>query len=98
MTIKPIGNRAVIKLLKTKTTKSGIIISAEEKNEQTLGEVISIGTGYDSEDGNISKLGIKKGDKVLVGKYGGEELKDESDNETTYKIVSVKDIMAVIEN
>jgi len=97
MTIKPLGNRAVIQLLKTQTTKSGIIISTEEKNEQAMGVIISIATGFDHEDGNISKLGIKLGDQVLVGKYGGEEIKDETDPDTVYKIVGVRDILAIIE-
>lgn len=97
MKIKPIGNRAVIKLLKTKTTKSGFIISLDEKNEQTIGDIVSIGQGFDSKDGNINDLGIKTGDTILVSKYGGEIIKDENDDTIEYKIVDIKDIIAVIE-
>lgn len=98
MTIKPIGNRAVIKLLKTQTSRAGIIISTEEKNEQQLGQVVTLGVGFDTEnEGNITKLGINVGDTVLVSKYGGDEMKDDVDSEITYKIVSTKDILAIIE-
>lgn len=98
MTIKPIGNRAVIKLLKTQTSRAGIIISTEEKNEQQLGQVITLGAGFDTEnEGNITKVGINLGDTVLVSKYGGDEIKDDVDSEITYKIVGTKDILAIIE-
>jgi chaperonin GroES len=97
MNIKPLGNRAVIKLSKTKTTKSGLIIALEEKTEQALGEVIAIGQGFDSPEGNISTLNLNIGDNVLLTKYGGETIKDENDETIEYKIVSIKDIVAVIE-
>ena len=98
MTIKPIGNRAVIKLLKTQTSRAGIIISTEEKNEQQLGQVVTLGVGFDTEnEGNITKVGINLGDTVLVSKYGGDEIKDDVDSEITYKIVGTKDILAIIE-
>jgi chaperonin GroES len=97
MNIKPLGNRAVIKLLKTQTSRSGIIVTTEEKNEQSQGEVVALGPGYDTEDGNITKVGLKIGDKVLVSRYGGDEIKDEQNEDTIYKIVSLKDILAILE-
>lgn len=98
MTIKPIGNRAVIKLLKTQTTKSGIIISTEEKHEKQIGEILEVGGGFDTDEGNIAKSGLKKGDMVMVSKYGGDEINDENDSETVYKVVNLKDILAIIQN
>ncbi len=96
MTIKPLGNRVVVRLIKQKnTTSSGIIISTEEKNEQAMGEVVSIGAGFGDE--NVQNLGLKVGDKVMFGKYSGEEIKDEQDPETIYKIVKGSDILAIIE-
>jgi chaperonin GroES len=96
MTIKPLGNRVVVRLAKQKnTTSSGIILAVEEKNEQALGEIISIGAGFGEE--NIQNMGLKIGDTVMFGKYSGEEVKDEQDSETIYKIVSGKDILAIIE-
>jgi chaperonin GroES len=96
MNIKPLGNRAVVKLIKQKnTTNSGIILSVEEKNEQAIGEIISVGVGFGEE--NIQNLGLKIGDVVMFGKYSGEEIKDETDSETIFKIVNGKDILAIIE-
>jgi chaperonin GroES len=97
MTIKPLGNRVVVKLTKQKTTSaSGIILSAEEKNEQAMGEIIAIGGGQGSEE-NVTNLGLKVGDKVLFGKYAGEEISDDQDEDTKYKILKSTDILAVIE-
>lgn len=97
MNIKPIGNRLVVKLVKQKnTTASGIILSAEEKNEQAIGEVVSIGNGYGEE--NVQNLGINPGQKVLFGKFAGEEVNDQTDPDTVYKILKGSDVMAVIED
>ena len=96
MNIKPLGNRVVVKLIKQKnTTASGIILSAEEKNEQAIGQVIAIGSGFGEE--SAQNLGLKTGDTVMFGKYSGEEIQDESNSDTIYKIINSKDIMAVIE-
>lgn len=98
MTIKPLGNRLVVKLIKQKTTSaSGIILSTEEKNEQVKGEVLAVGAGQGTEE-NISNLGIKPGDVVLFGRYGGEEIADTSDSDTVYKILKGSDILAIVED
>ncbi len=97
MQIKPIGNRAVVRLLKTQTNKSGIIIASEPKNEQQIAEVLALGPGYETEnEGNITKIGVKVGDKVLISKYGGDEIVDDLDSEITYKIIGTKDILATL--
>ena len=95
MTIKPLGNRVVVRLAKQKnTTSSGIILSVEEKNEQAIGEVIAMGPGYGDE--NVQNLGFSVGDMVMFGKYAGEEVKDDTDPDNIFKIINGKDIMAVI--
>ena len=100
MTIKPLGNRLVVKLIKQKNTSaSGIILTTEDKNEQTIGTIISLGNGAVIENEmQIKDLNVKIGDTVLFGKYGGEEIKDEADPDTIFKILSAKDILAIIEN
>lgn len=97
MTIKPIGNRVVVKLVKQKkTSNSGIIISNEEKNEQAMGVVVKIGAGIGPD--NVGNLGLQEKDTVIFGKYSGEEVVDSVDSETVYKILDAKDIYAVIVN
>jgi chaperonin GroES len=96
MNIQPIGNRIVVKLSKKKqVSASGIILSSEEKTEQVIGEVVAIGGGQ-GVDENVKDLSLKVGDKVMFGQYAGDEIKDENDSETTYKILQSKDILATI--
>jgi chaperonin GroES len=96
MNIKPIGNRLVVKLTRKKNVSaSGIILSSEEKTEQAIGEILAIGGGQGNDE-NIKELGLSVGDKVLFGKYAGEEVADDMDDETTYKILKSTDILAVI--
>jgi chaperonin GroES len=96
MNIQPLGNRLVVKLTKIKNTSaSGFILSSEEKNEQAMGEVIAIGGGQGTDE-NIKDLGLKVGDVVLFGKYGGEEIADEHDENIVYKILKSTDVVAII--
>ena len=97
MTIKPLGNRLVVKLIKQKnTTASGIITSTKEETEQGMGEIIAIGSGQ-GKDENIQDLNLKIGQIVLFAKYAGEEIKDETNLEIVYKVLKGSDIIAVIE-
>jgi chaperonin GroES len=96
MNIKPIGNRLVVELTKKKNVSaSGIILSSEEKTEQAIGKIVAIGGGQGTDE-NITDLGLNIGDKVLFGKYTGEEVSDENNEEISYKILNSKDVLAVI--
>jgi chaperonin GroES len=96
MNIKPIGNRLVVELTKKKNVSSlGIILFSEEKTEQAIGQIVAIGGGQGTDE-NITDLGLNVGDKVLFGKYAGEEITDENNDEKTYKILKSTDVLAVI--
>ena len=100
MQIKPIGNRILVKQLEAEeVTKSGIILAPNaDKQEKSQYEIIALGNGED-----ISELGLKVGDKVVAGKYGGDEVEMEEDKKVKYKILYVgrkkdeSDVLAVIE-
>jgi chaperonin GroES len=95
--ITPLGNRVVVRLSKQKNVStSGIILSSKTENEQSIGEITSIGGGIGEEE-NVTKLGLTVGDTVVFGKYSGEEIKDDQDSETVYKVVNGKDIIAILE-
>ncbi len=91
MKLKPLGNRIVVEpLTEEETTKAGIILpETVDKEKKAEGKVIAIGDGE-----KIKKLGLKAGDKVLFGKYAGEEVKVD---EVEYKILTDEDVLAVIE-
>ncbi|OGY50516.1 MAG: co-chaperone GroES [Candidatus Buchananbacteria bacterium RIFCSPHIGHO2_02_FULL_56_16] len=90
MKLKPLGNRVVVEpLTEEETTKSGIILpETVDKEKKAEGKVIAIGDGE-----KITKLGLKVGDRVLFGKYAGEEVTVE---EVDYKILSDEDVLAVV--
>ena len=92
--IKPVADRILIKMKEgEETTKSGIILSASAKEKPKIAEVIEVGPGGNV-DGNNVEMYIKKGDKVIVSKYSGTEVKYEG---VEYLIVKQSDILAIVE-
>jgi chaperonin GroES len=81
MTVKPLQDRVLIKRVQEETkTAGGIIIPDNHKEKPAQGEVVAVGSGYRLQDGTIKALELKKGDKVLFGKYSGTEVKVGLDN------------------
>ena len=92
--LKPLQDRVVIKMLEgEETTKSGIILSASSKEKPQIAEVVAVGPGL-KKDGELIPLEVKKGDKVVVSKYSGTEVKYEGED---IIIVRESDILAVVE-
>ena len=94
MKIQPLGDRVLVEPIKEdEIKKGGIIIPDTAKEKPQEGVVIAVGTGKRDEDGKLIPFNVKKGDKVLMPKYGGTEVK--IDNKE-YQIVREDDILAVI--
>ena len=88
--LKPLADRVVIKMKENEeTTKSGIILAGASKEKPQFAEVLAVGPG--TED---VKMYIKEGDKVIINKYSGTEVKYE---DTEYTIVKQDDILAIVE-
>ena len=94
MSIKPLADRVVIKMVEAEeTTKSGIILAGSAKEKPQMAEVVAVGPGGNV-DGKEITMYIKVGDKVLTSKYSGTEVKVDG---TEYTIVRQSDILAVVE-
>ncbi len=94
MKIKPLGERVVIKMLESEeTTKSGIVLPGSAKEKPQVAEIVAVGPGG-FVDGKEVKMEVKVGDKVLISKYAGTEVK--LDNQE-YTILKQSDILAVVE-
>ncbi|MBQ0125021.1 MAG: co-chaperone GroES [Clostridiales bacterium] len=96
MTLKPLYDRVVVKMVEAEeTTKSGIILTASAKEKPQVAEVIAVGNGTPHDGGKepVSIL-VKKGDKVIVSKYAGTEVKVDGED---LIIVNMGDILAVVE-
>ena len=92
--IKPLGDRILVEPIEEQEVKKGGIIipdSAKEKPQES--KVIALGTGKTDDDGKKVPFEVKKGDKVLVSKYGGTEIKLDGKD---YKILNSDDILAII--
>ena len=94
MTLKPLADRVVVKLVEAEeTTKSGIILSTANKEKPTVSEVVAVGPGGVI-DGNEVVMTVKPGDKVITSKYAGTEVKCDG---VEYNIVKQNDILAIVE-
>ena len=94
MTIKPLADRVVIKTIEAEeTTKSGIVLTSAAKEKPQIAEVVAVGPGG-MVNGKEVEMSVKVGDKVIVGKYSGTEVKLDGEE---YSIVSQSDILAVVE-
>ena len=95
MTIKPLSDRVVIKLVEAEeTTKSGIILAGSAKEKPQVAEVVAIGPGEYDDNGNLKPMTVKVGDKVLCSKYAGSEFKVDGKE---FTIIRQSDILAVVE-
>ncbi len=95
MNVRPLHDRILVQRLEDKQEKSegGIIIPDSAKEKPQRGKVTAVGNGKTLDDGRKVALEIKKGDKVLFGKYAGTEVKIEGDE---YLILREDDVLAVI--
>lgn len=92
--LKPLADRVVIKMIESEeTTKSGIILAATAKEKPQVAEVVEVGPGL-KVDGKLEPMEVKKGDKIIVSKYSGTEIKYEGED---LIIVRQSDILAIVE-
>lgn len=95
MNIRPLADRVVLKRLEAEEkTKSGIVLAGSAKEKPQEAEVIAVGPGGVTTDGKEIKMEVKVGDKVLISKYSGTEVKVDKEE---YIIVKQEDILAVVE-
>ena len=92
--IRPLGDRVLVKPIEeAEVKKGGIIIPDTAKDTPQEGEVIAVGTGKRDENGKHIDFVVKKGDKVLISKYGGTEVKLDGN---THLIMREDDILGII--
>lgn len=92
--IKPLGDRVLVKAVEeTEQIRGGIVIPDSAKEKPQEAEVIALGTGKTDDNGKVIPFNVKAGDRVIISKYGGTEVKL---GEETYQIVREEDILGVI--
>jgi len=95
MNIRPLYDRIVVKRIEEQeTTRNGIFIPDSAKEKPQEGEVIAIGKGKRLDDGNLVALDVKAGDRILFGKYSGNEIQLDG---TEYIIMREDDVLGVLD-
>jgi chaperonin GroES len=94
VSIKPLEDRIVIKSLEAEqTTASGLVIPDTAKEKPQEAEVVAVGDGKLDDDGKRLPMSVKKGDRVLIGKYSGQDIKI---NDEEHTILREDEILAII--
>ncbi len=95
MKIRPLGDRLLVKREEpSETVRGGIIIPDSAKEKPQEGKVVAVGKGRVDEDGKRVKMEVKKGDRILMGKYAGTEVKLDGEE---HIIMREDDVLAILE-
>ncbi len=95
LNLKPLGDRLVVKPLEgEEVTPSGIVLPETAKEKPQKGEVLAVGPGARDDDGKRIEMDVSVGDKVLFAKYGGTEIKMDSDK---LLILRESDVLAILD-
>ncbi|MFN8548984.1 MAG: co-chaperone GroES [Candidatus Eisenbacteria bacterium] len=93
--IRPLGDRILVKRLEeAEQMQGGIYIPDTAKEKPTQGEIMAVGPGRTLDDGKVQKLEVKVGDRVLMGKYSGTEVKIDGEE---YLILREDDVLGILE-
>ena len=94
LNVRPLADRVLVQPLEeAEVKKGGIIIPDTAKEKPQEGKVVALGTGKKDDDGKIIEFTVKKGDKVLISKYGGTEIKIDGQS---YLIMREDDILGIL--
>ena len=94
MNVKPLADRILVKRVdEAEAKKGGIIIPDTAKEKPLQAEVVAVGPGRHTEEGKRIAMDVKKGDKILIGKYSGTEIKLEGEE---YVILREDDVLAIV--
>lgn len=95
MALRPLHDRVLVKRLESEAkTAGGIILPDSAQEKPSEGEVVAVGNGIKAEDGTVTALDVKAGDKILFGKWSGTEVKVDGED---LLIMKESDIMGIIE-
>jgi len=94
MNVKPLADRVLVRRIEEQETKrGGIIIPDTAKEKPQEGEIVAVGPGRMTEDGKRIAMEVKKGDRILIGKYSGTEVKIDG---TEYVILREDDVLGIL--
>ena len=93
--VRPLGDKVLVEVLEAEEkTRGGIILPDTAKEEKTEGKVIAVGSGKFLDSGKVQPLEVKKGDRVIFGKYAGDEILIDGKK---HKVLKESEILAIFE-
>ena len=95
MTVKPLGDRILVKRLEEEDKVGSIIVPDSAKEKSQKAEIVAVGEGIKTDEGKLVPLEVKKGDKILIGKYAGTDIKIDGEE---YIIMKQEDVMGIFKN
>ena len=95
MTVKPLADRVLVKRLEEEDRIGSIIVPDTAKEKSQKAEVVAVGEGKKTDEGKLVPLEVKKGDKILIGKYAGTDIKIDGEE---YIIMKQEDVMGIFKN
>jgi len=95
MTVKPLGDRILVKRLEEEDKIGSIIVPDSAKEKSQKAEIVAVGEGIKTDEGKLVPLEVKKGDKILIGKYAGTDIKIDGEE---YIIMKQEDVMGIFKN
>ena len=95
MTVKPLADRILVKRLEEEDKIGSIIVPDSAKEKSQKAEVVAVGEGKKTDEGKLISLEVKKGDKILIGKYAGTDIKIDGEE---YIIMKQEDVMGIFKN
>jgi len=95
MTVKPLGDRILVKRLEEEDKIGSIIVPDSAKEKSQKAKIIAVGEGKKTDEGKLISLEVRKGDKILIGKYAGTDIKIDGEE---YIIMKQEDVMGIFKN
>jgi len=95
MTVKPLGDRILVKRLEEEDKIGSIIVPDSAKEKSQKAEIVAVGEGKKTDEGKLVSLEVKKGDKILIGKYAGTDIKIDGEE---YIIMKQEDVTGIFKN
>lgn len=96
-TIKPLSNRLLVKRSKMEKSKGGILLPETAQEKPKEGEVIAVGPGKRDDEGTLTPMNVRVGDRILFSSYSGTEVKNAA-GEEEYLILSEDDVLGILSN
>jgi chaperonin GroES len=96
VSIRPLGNRVLVKRLKAQKSRGGILLPETAQEKPKVGEVVAVGPGKRDEEGKIEPMLVKVGDQVLFSAYAGTQVKREGDEEDEFLVMPEDEILGIV--